>query len=239
MNLAENLNRRGGVSFAAMAGMPAGETTTMGARRWAQWLFAAITCALLATPAAAQNNAPFERGYREGIRHGADDARDNRQFEPQRDRVYRDADDGYNSRYGNRDAYRNEFRRGFTSGYREGYYNVRGNGRYQGDDRIYQGRNDRIYQGRSDGVYDRGPGRTRGYQDPAFARGYSDGWEKGRDDGHDRDRYDPVRHGDYKDGDNGYERSYGTKDAYKNNYRSGFRQGYEAGYRDTRGIARR
>ena len=50
---------------------------------------------------------------------------------------------------------------------------------------------------------------------------------------------DPVRHGDYKDGDNGYNRSYGTKDAYKNNYRSGFRQGYEAGYRDTRGLARR
>ena len=106
-----------------------------------------------------------------------------------------------------------------------------GNGRSQGDDRIYQGRND--------GIYDRGPGRTRGYQDPAFSRGYSDGWEKGRDDGHDRDRYDPVRHGDYKDGDNGYDRSYGSKDAYKNNYRSGFRQGYEAGYRDTRGIARR
>ena len=208
-------------------------------RRSAQWLFAAITCALLATPAAAQNNAPFERGYREGIRHGADDVRDGRRFEPERDRVYRDADDGYNSRYGNRDAYRNEFRRGFTSGYREGYYNVRGNGRYQGDDRIYQGRNDRIYQGRNDGIYDRGPGRTRGYQDPAFSRGYSDGWEKGRDDGRDRDRNDPVRHGDYKDGDNGYERSYGSKDAYKNNYRSGFRQGYEAGYRDTRGIARR
>ncbi len=46
---------------------------------------------------------------------------------------------------------------------------------------------------------------------------------------------DPVRHGDYKDGDNGYQRSYGSKDAYKNNYRSGFRQGYEDGYRNARG----
>ncbi len=211
--------------------MPAGGENDMGARRWAQGLFAAIICALLAIPAAAQNNAPFERGYRDGIQQGSKDARDGRRFEPERDRAYRNGDDGYNSRYGNRDAYRNEFRRGFTSGYREGYYNVQGNGRYQRDDRIYQGRRDDIYRG--------GPGRTRGYQDPAFARGYSDGWEKGRDDGRDRDRYDPVRHGDYKDGDNGYDRSYGSKDAYKNNYRSGFRQGYEAGYRDTRGVARR
>jgi hypothetical protein len=189
-----------------------------------------MTCALLAVPVAAQNNAPFERGYREGIRHGADDARDGRRFEPERDRVYRDADEGYNNRYGNRDQYRNEFRRGFTSGYREGYYDVRGNGRNTRDDRIYQGRRETIYN--------RGPGRTRGYQDPAYARGYSDGWDKGLEDGRDRDRYDPVRHGDYKDADNGYDRTYGSKDAYKNNYRSGFRQGYEAAYRDTRGYRR-
>jgi hypothetical protein len=181
--------------------------------------------ALLAGPAAAQNNAAFDRGYREGIERGADDARDGRQFDPERDRVYREGDSGYNSRYGNRDWYRTEFRRGFTSGYRNGYYNVRGG-------------NNRVFQGRRDGIFDRrdnrGPGRGRGYQEPAFARGYSDGWEKGLDDRRDRDRYDPVRHGDYKDADNGYERSYGSKDAYKNNYRAGFRQGYEDGYRDTR-----
>jgi hypothetical protein len=199
----------------------------MGARRWTYWLFAAIACALLATPAAAQNTAASERGYREGIQRGSEDAREGRRFEPERDRVYREADAGYNSRYGSRDWYRDEFRRGFTSGYRQGYYNAR-----------TIGRNDRIYQGRRDGIYNRGPGRTRGYQDPAFARGYSDGWEKGRDDGRDRDRYDPVRHGDYKDADNGYDRSYGSKDAYRNNYRSGFRQGYEDAYRGTRGYRR-
>jgi hypothetical protein len=197
----------------------------MGARGWGRWLCAAAAVALLAGPAAAQNNAAFDRGYREGIERGADDARDGRQFDPERDRVYREGDSGYNSRYGNRDWYRTEFRRGFTSGYRNGYYNVRGG-------------NNRVFQGRRDGIFDRrdnrGPGRGRGYQEPAFARGYSDGWEKGLDDRRDRDRYDPVRHGDYKDADNGYERSYGSKDAYKNNYRAGFRQGYEDGYRDTR-----
>jgi hypothetical protein len=197
----------------------------MGDRGWGRWLCAAAAVALLAGPAAAQNNAAFDRGYREGIERGADDARDGRQFDPERDRVYREGDSGYNSRYGNRDWYRTEFRRGFTSGYRNGYYNARGG-------------NNRVFQGRRDGIFDRrdnrGPGRGRGYQEPAFARGYSDGWEKGLDDRRDRDRYDPVRHGDYKDADNGYERSYGSKDAYKNNYRAGFRQGYEDGYRDTR-----
>jgi hypothetical protein len=204
----------------------------MGARRWARWLFAAATCALLAVPAAAQNNAAFDRGYREGIQRGTDDARRGRQFEIDRNDVYRDGDRGYNNRYGNRDGYRNDFRRGFTSGYREGYYSVRGNGRND--------RDDRIYQGRRDGITDRGPGRVRGYQEPAFARGYSDGWEHGLEDSRDRDRYDPVRHGDYRSADQGYQRSYGSKDAYKNNYRSGFRQGYEDGYRDaSRGAYRR
>jgi hypothetical protein len=202
----------------------------MGARRWARWLLATATCALLAAPAAAQNNAAFDRGYREGIERGAEDARRGRQFEVERDSVYRSGDRGYNSRDGNRDWYRNEFRRGYSSGYRSGYYNVR-DGRSRNDDRIYQGRRD--------GTYERGPGRRSGYQEPAFARGYSDGWEKGLDDGRDRDRYDAARHGDYKDGDNGYDRSYGSKDAYKNNYRAGFRQGYEDGYRDRRGGYRR
>jgi hypothetical protein len=191
----------------------------MGARHWARWLFAAATCALLAAPAAAQNNAAFDRGYREGIQRGADDARRGRRFEIERDSIYRDGDRGYDNRYGNRDWYRNDFRRGFASGYRDGYNNVGAVGRYRPGDR--------------------GQGR-RGRQEPAFARGYSDGWEQGLEDGRDRDRYDPVRHGDYRSADNGYQRSYGSKDAYKNNYRSGFREGYEEGYRDaTRGAYRR
>ena len=202
----------------------------MGAGRWARWLLAAGTCALLAAPAAAQNNAAFDRGYREGIERGTDDARQGRQFEIERDSIYRNGDRGYDNRYGTRDWYRNEFRRGFTSGYRAGYSNV-GDGRYDRDGRYSRGE---IY-----GRDDRGPGRLRGYQEPAFARGYSDGWKQGLDDGHDRDRYDPARHGDYRSADQGYNRSYGSRDAYKNNYRAGFRQGYEDGYRGGRGGYRR
>jgi hypothetical protein len=97
-------------------------------------------------------------------------------------------------------------------------------------DRGYRGGPPWWQSGRQDGR--RAPRVPRGVRDPAFARGYSDGWEKGLDDGRDRDRYNPVRHGDYRSGDEGYTRAYGPKEAYRNNYRTGFRQGYEDGYRD-------
>ena len=79
------------------------------------------------------------------------------------------------------------------------------------------------------------PGRRipRGYQEPAFARGYDEGYAKGLADGRARERYDPVRHKDYRQADQGYVVSYGSKDAYRNNYRTGFRQGYDDGYRNS------
>jgi hypothetical protein len=77
------------------------------------------------------------------------------------------------------------------------------------------------------------PRGARGYQEPAFARGYGDGYSTGQADGRDRDRYDPVRHKDYRQADQGYSNAYGSKDAYRNNYRAGFRQGYEDGYRNS------
>lgn len=163
------------------------------------------------------NRDAYERGYREGLRQGEQDAQRGRRADYSRDAAYRDGDRGYNRQYGNRGDYRNEYRRGFESGYRTGFERVRlvivdQSGR----------RDSRVG----------GPRAGRGYQEPAYARGYSDGFEKGLDDGRDRDRYDPVRHGDYREADQGYSGSYGSKDAYKNNYRAGFRQGYEDGYRD-------
>lgn len=80
------------------------------------------------------------------------------------------------------------------------------------------------------------PTRGRGnpsriYQDAASLKGYESGWDLGVVDGRDGERYDPVRHRDYRDADRGYASSYGTRDGYKTKFRTGFRQGYEAGYR--------
>jgi hypothetical protein len=188
----------------------------MGIRHSRQLLIGVLCISLLSpTLASAQGiSNGYDRGYREGVEQGAQDSRQGREPRVDGHSVYRDGDRGYQGRYGSRDVYRTEFTRGFASGYREGYDRYRG---------VFA-------QGRRDSRRD--PRVLRGYQDPAFARGYSDGWEQGADDRRDRDRYDPVRHGDYRDGDEGYKGSYGSRDAYKNNYRAGFRQGYQEGYRN-------
>ena len=72
----------------------------------------------------------------------------------------------------------------------------------------------------------------RRFEEPAFTRGYSDGHARGLEDGRNQQRYDPVGSRDYRNADQGFQDSYGSRDAYRNNYRAGFRQGYEDGYRD-------
>jgi flagellar biosynthesis/type III secretory pathway protein FliH len=146
----------------------------------------------------------YERGYRDGLHDGENDARHSRPFVIRLDgRARRD----------------NDFRRGYERGYRESYDRAR----------VIVVQPGPFPQRAPGAIFDRR--LPRGYQEPAYARGYSDGYRKGVDDGQDRDRYDPVRHGEYRDGDKGYYRDYGPRDAYKNNYRAGFRQGYEDGYR--------
>jgi hypothetical protein len=73
--------------------------------------------------------------------------------------------------------------------------------------------------------------RSRPQQESAFAAGYQDGLDKGASDGREGERYDPVRHREYREAERGYSEAYGSRDAYRDNYRAGFRQGYEEGYR--------
>jgi flagellar biosynthesis/type III secretory pathway protein FliH len=161
---------------------------------------------------APQVRPAYDNGFREGQRQGEVDAHGNRPADFAGHDLYRSANRGYDKALGTRDSYRNEFQRGFEAGYRQGYGSVRVVRDDRGDDRQQRW--------------------ARGYREPATARGYSDGYGRGQSDGRDHDRYDPVRADDYRAGDKGYSRDYGSKDAYKNNYRSGFRQGYEDGYRD-------
>jgi hypothetical protein len=211
------------------------EHTTMYVRHWTRALFVTAACAIVASPTAVDsaqlrprggvvvdrgpfgisNREAYERGFREGLRRGEDDGRRGRTFDYARDSVYRSADRGYDRRYGTRETYRAGFRQGFSEGYRSGYDRVRVVAVDRGRDNRGLGR-----------------GRAGGRQEPAYARGFADGYEQGIEDGEDRDRYDPVRHGDYREADQGYFDEYGSKDAYRNNYRVGFREGYDGGYRD-------
>jgi hypothetical protein len=191
----------------------------MGVRSWRQLLIAVIACGALVSPAPAdaqgqrgrsvrpgwdtQNQNRYEQGYRQGLREGERDARTGEPFGGRRSAGLLG---------GGRDAQR----LGFADGYRAGYQRVpvqtiqRGRGGARANGNL-------VLRSRLGG--------------DAYATGYDRGYEKGIEDGRDGDRYDPVRHRNYRDGDEGYSGDDGSRDAYKNNYRAGFRQGYEEGYR--------
>jgi len=162
----------------------------------------------------------YDRGYREGVRQGEFDARRALPFDVQRDQVFRDGNRGDEQRYGTADLNREDFRRGYADGYRASYVRMRS---AQAPD---SQRNERVF----------GTTRRAGsYEEPAYARGYSDGVKQGTSDGRGRDSYDPVGHRSYRNGDEGYYGAYGSRDAYRNNYRAGYREGYEEGYRSWTG----
>jgi hypothetical protein len=136
----------------------------------------------------------------------------------ERQRDWRDADDGYRRDLGDRDFYRRVFREGFRVGYSEGF------------NRYTRGR---VYQSSPSSAPAPGavivPRAT--YVSPAAQNGYRDGLEQGRNDARDHDRYDPVRAKRYREGDHDYHDRYGSRDAYTREYRAAFQQGYDEGYR--------
>lgn len=81
-----------------------------------------------------------------------------------------------------------------------------------------------------------GPGGGQGYgqyggyrNDPAYARGYQDGFNSGRTDLERGKRNgDPVKSENYEETP-GYNSSYGSKDAWKQMYRQAYVQGYQQG----------
>lgn len=173
-------------------------------------------------PAQAQWRDPWgsnarAEGYNDGAQAGVSDARDGRPFEYQRHRAYREGDRGYDRRYGSRDDYAQQYRAGFIAGYRDSYY--AGGGRRRSGGPWFGG------------GYERVPG---GRGDIPHSRGLEDGYRKGFEDGRDRDRRDPSRHGWYRDGDRGYRNDYGPRGFYQRTYRAAFEQGYDRGYDDGR-----
>jgi len=183
----------------------------MGVRTWRHLLIAVIACGAVVSPAIAgaqnrirSNDSAYQRGYQEGMQHGEFDARSGASFNPGHDEKLRWEGD--------------TFRHGYYDGYRTGYDRFFVAAAQRGRGRVRENR----------GLVLRGG--PRGTVDP-YATGYERGFEVGLKDGRDGDRYDPVRHRNYRDGDEGYRSEHGSRDAYKNNYRAGFRQGYEVGYR--------
>jgi len=131
-------------------------------------------------------SAGFDRGYRDGLKHGRKDGDKGRSFYVARDGDYRHGDNGYHREYGPRYEYSAGYRDGYQEGYRRGYgeyargygyYDRYGNGRYRDDG--YYGR------GRYDDRY-----RNDRYRDDRYR---DDRYRDGRDGYYDRDgRFHPY-----------------------------------------------
>ena len=104
------------------------------------------------------------------------------------------------------------------------YYDRYG-GRYPDDDRAVR-RPGRVRAPRLGGN-----DRYLRNDNPAWAQGYRDGLDKGREDARDNDRYDLNRHSWYRSANRGYESRYGSRDEYEAWYRDAFEAGYQEGYR--------
>jgi len=188
-----------------------------------------------------------QNGYNDGYRKGQEDARE-RHNNPTGTSLYRNGDNGYDSRMGSksqyRDIYRQAFLRGFSDGqsafYGGGYGN---NGGYYPNDGGY-GNNGGYYP---DGRYGNGYPTNGGYGNryPTYGggygngiyqiaqqNGYNDGLRKGEEDareGHNN----PTGTSLYRNADNGYNRSMGDREAYRQAYRQAFLQGFAEGQRNS------
>jgi hypothetical protein len=75
-------------------------------------------------------------------------------------------------------------------------------------------------------------GARNRYFQLAYGNGYTDGHEKGIEDGRHWRSFDPERHRRYRDADHRYDRRYGPRVEYQRAYRDGFLAGYRMGYRE-------
>jgi hypothetical protein len=84
-------------------------------------------------------------------------------------------------------------------------------------------------------TYAYGTYRDRDYrvdsQRRAYAKGYEEGNEEGRNDARHGRRFEPRRHDEFRDADDGYNRRDGNREEYRDSYRRGFLVGYEHAFR--------
>jgi len=166
--------------------------------------------------------AAYDRGYREGLKQGEQDARRGATFGYHNARDFQRADKGYHRSLGDRERYRQMFRDGYAAGYSDGY------------SRAYP-RAERARGPYRPGTYgSRAPAPYGAYVSPALDNGLRDGHEKGLEDARRGRAFDPIRHAWYRSGDRNYRGQYGSREDYKSLYRRGFQQGYERGYQEGR-----
>lgn len=63
----------------------------------------------------------YDIGYRDGVAMGEKDLRNGKDFRPEKNDRYEDADHGYRNVYGDKKLYKQRYRSGFIRGYEDGY----------------------------------------------------------------------------------------------------------------------
>jgi len=63
----------------------------------------------------------YDIGYRDGVAMGEKDRRKRKQFRPEKNDRYEDADHGYDKSYGPKNLYKEQYRQAFVRGYEDGY----------------------------------------------------------------------------------------------------------------------
>jgi hypothetical protein len=153
----------------------------------------------------------YEHGYRDGFNYGRDAKAHGVALNAEGD-AYQRADHGYREEFGPKEDYR--------TGYREGYR--------MGADDGFAGVSTRLEKLFGEGDYR--PNLRWGYQDVASEIGYRDGIASGIKDLRERHSFRPTEHDQWKDGDHGYDKALGVKEAYQREYRLAYEEGYRDGY---------
>ena len=180
-------------------------------------------------------------GFNDGMKAGQQDRSRNRRSNFNDFKDYRNARNGYSSRFGDRGLYERYYRVGFEHGYAEFFPTNAGwnNGNWNGNNGNWNGNwnygnnNDgwrnRPYRGRNWGQYANWGGNSN-FRQTALNAGYNEGIKKGRDD---RNR-GPRNLNDfdsYRSADEDYNSRNGNRGLYQRYYREGFENGYYDGLR--------
>ncbi len=194
----------------------------------------------------------IDRGYQDGVRHGRED-RLRRAGYNYRNNEWRKADRGYDKSMGAKGQYKQGYRDGYVRGYEEAYYgrNVIGGwgmGRNGDDARRrddHDGDDDRRHDDRDeDDVRSRRsprsgfPDNNGGYGDynsnrlvqAAQQNGLQSGAYYAQRDRSQGNAYNPTGAKGYRDADQGYDDSLGSKADYQRIFRENFVRGYQQAY---------
>jgi len=75
-------------------------------------------------PGYGRPSPAFQTGFSDGVIQGQKDHRKHKDFRPEKNDRYEDANHGYRHNYGPKDEYKREYREGFMAGYQRGYRGV-------------------------------------------------------------------------------------------------------------------